>query len=253
MALASWRADRRRHGHSDEEEKDDLRYGPRYQVHQAIARFALLGPESSAKTAVTLLASATHEHPEEAADFLKCLVLAEDQLQIGERFWGQWQMFADAFIAYSLGARADDERSDTAELLDVIMLGVEWKAETCEWTPLRGQSERIRHFFRQLPASARAISAFTALMNRFASEFLPASLPLLAEKLVVQSPEALLSRFTLMQLEQALSGLVYSGALEVRRDVSLRNATMTVLDCMVGAGSCAAFRIRDDFLTPLRS
>ncbi len=255
VSVASWRAERQRHrtGDGTEEEKDDLRYGPRYRVHQALARFALIGPESSAKAVVASLVAATHEQPKEAADFLKCLIVAEDQLQTGGRFWLFWEAFADAYIAHSLGARADDEHSDTAELLEVILLGIEWKADAREWKPLRGQSNRLRHFFQQLRASGRAVSSFTALVNRFASEFLPASLPLLAEKLAAQSPGGLLSRFTLMQLEEALSGLVYSGAVEVRRDPTLRSATMTILDCMVEAGSCAAFRIRDDFVTPLRS
>ena len=172
---------------------------------------------------------------------------------MGGRFWLHWQAFADAFIEHSLGARVDDEYSETAELLDVILLGIEWKAETREWKPLRGQRERVCQFFQRLPASARAISAFTTLANRFANEFLPASLPLLAEKLTAQPLSGLLSRITLAQLEEALSGLIYSGAVEIRRDPASRNAIMTILDCMVEAGSCAAFRIRDDFVTPLRS
>jgi len=255
VAVASWRAERQRHrtGDSAEEEKDALRYGPRDRVHQALARFALIGPENSARAVVALLIAATHEQPKEAADFLKCVIVAEDLLQTGGRFWLHWQAFADAYIAHSLGARADYEHSETAELLEVILLGIEWKADTREWKPLRGQSERLRHFFQQLPPSGRAASAFTALVNRFASEFLPASLPLLADKLVEQSLGGLLSRFTLMQLEEALSGLVYSGAVEVRREPALRIATMTVLDCMVEAASSVAFRIRDDFLTPLRA
>ena len=257
VAVASWRAERTRNrvgSRSDaDDEKDDLRFGPRLRLHEAVARFALVGPESSALAALAPLVAAAPEQAKEAADFLRCLIIAEDHAQVSGRFWLHWQAFADAFIAHSLGARADDEHSDTAELLDVILLGIEWKADAREWKPLNGQRERVCQFFQRLPASGRAASAFTALANRFASEFLPASLPLLAEKLAAQSPGGLLSRFTLMQLEEALSGLVYSGAVEVRRNPSLRNATMTVLDCMVEAGSCAAFRVRDDFVTPLRS
>ncbi|TSA32164.1 MAG: hypothetical protein D4R65_10010 [Verrucomicrobiaceae bacterium] len=255
VAAASWHCDVQRHrtGNSSDEEKDDLRYGLLHQVHHALARFTLIGPESSAKPVVALLVDAIPGQPQEAADFLKCLISAEAQLQTTGRFWLHWQAFADAYIGHSLGLRADDEHSDTAELLNIILLGIEWKTDTHDWKPLHGQRERILHFFEQLPASARAVSAFTAMVNRFASEFLPASLPLLAEKLVAQSPGGLLSRFTLMQLEEALSGLVYSGAVEVRRDPVLQSATMTILDCMVEAGSSAAFRIRDDFVTPLRS
>lgn len=257
LVVLSWRAERRGrrvavNGDNDEEE-DELRYGERHQVHQALARFALIGPDTSAQAVIASLVAAAHEEPKEAAEFLKCLIHSEDQLQTETRFWQHWQAFADAFQAHSMGATADEEYSETAELVSAILLGVEWKSDTHDWKSLRGHGAQVSEFVRKNLAGSRMISAFAGLVNRFASEFLPASLLVLAEMLSSRTSSGLLSNFTLMQLEEALSGLIYSGAVEVRRDPGLRNATMVVLDAMVEAGSSGAFRIRDDFVTPLRS
>jgi hypothetical protein len=44
---------------------------------------------------------------------------------------------------------------------------------------------------------------------------------------------------------------VYGTPLALKADPKLRDAVMAVLDHMVEAGSSAAYRMRDDFITPL--
>ena len=47
--------------------------------------------------------------------------------------------------------------------------------------------------------------------------------------------------------------VVHSGAPLVRQDAALRDATLVVLGRMIDAGSSRAYRMRDDFLTPVRA
>jgi hypothetical protein len=43
---------------------------------------------------------------------------------------------------------------------------------------------------------------------------------------------------------------VYGKPLELKREPAIRNAVLYLLDALVEAGSPAAFRMRDDFVTP---
>lgn len=55
---------------------------------------------------------------------------------------------------------------------------------------------------------------------------------------------------TVFILESLLQRHVYSRPLELKRDPTLREAILYVLDVLVESGSSAAFRMRDDFVTP---
>ena len=51
-------------------------------------------------------------------------------------------------------------------------------------------------------------------------------------------------------LEVLLQHYVYGRPLELKRDHHIRDAVLLILDCLVESGSSAAFRMRDDFVTP---
>ena len=55
---------------------------------------------------------------------------------------------------------------------------------------------------------------------------------------------------TIFILEVLLQRYVYGRPLEVKRDTAIREAVLYLLDALVDGGSSAAFRMRDDFVTP---
>ncbi|MBM3266566.1 MAG: hypothetical protein FJZ01_02865 [Candidatus Sericytochromatia bacterium] len=55
---------------------------------------------------------------------------------------------------------------------------------------------------------------------------------------------------TVFMLEALLRRHVYGRPLELKRETSVRDAVLFILDCLVETGSSAAFRMRDDFVTP---
>jgi hypothetical protein len=55
---------------------------------------------------------------------------------------------------------------------------------------------------------------------------------------------------TVFLLEVLLQRHVYGRPLELKRDQAVRQAVLFLLDTLVENGSSAAFRMRDDFVTP---
>lgn len=63
-------------------------------------------------------------------------------------------------------------------------------------------------------------------------------------------PDMLRESNTVFMLEILLQRHVYARPLNLKRDLALREAILYVLDMLVESGSSAAFRMRDDFVTP---
>jgi hypothetical protein len=58
---------------------------------------------------------------------------------------------------------------------------------------------------------------------------------------------------TVFMLEALLRRHVYSRPLELKSNSNLRDAVLLLLDTLVEVGSSAAYRMRDDFVTPIPS
>ena len=56
---------------------------------------------------------------------------------------------------------------------------------------------------------------------------------------------------TVFRLEVLLRRYVYGRPIELKRQRDLREAVLFLLDLLVENGSSAAFRMRDDFVTPV--
>ena len=56
---------------------------------------------------------------------------------------------------------------------------------------------------------------------------------------------------TVFYLESLLQRYVYGEPLRVKSDPKLRVAVLAILDSLVDSGSSAAYRMRDDYVTPV--
>jgi hypothetical protein len=253
VLVDAWRSDRVRHrSRGDDEDLDetvDLRYEERSAAVKLLVRFALDCPDSPSREFVGAIVDEALVYNDEAADFIKKLAYAEDCQSRGGRFWQIWQSFADAVLS----SAETFDFSQKHELIDALFLGIHWKPETCEWSPLSGEGRRLLALFRDLPPTPEVLSAFSRTAARFQSELVPIALPALAEKLSILQESNSIWPSTTLSLETILQGQVYSGSPQVRHDADLRNATLAILEILVENGSSAAFKMRDDFVTPLRA
>jgi hypothetical protein len=169
----------------------------------------------------------------------------DQQQQSSARFWLLWSQLA--------GAISLEPSPDALPVLRALFLEISWKEDTRIWKPLANHGDLLLALFEQLASNPHTLRSFALLAARFRDEFIPMALPALARKATGLSERRYLDQITMTSLEGILRGLVYSGAFEIRRKPDMRTAVLDLLDLLVDAGSSIAFKMRDDFLTPLRS
>ena len=251
VLLSTWQSTRvwRTQGSVEDDTGRDL-HTEELPLARALARFILSCSEESARLIITALVGAVREHSGKLAEFVEHLIFVEDHRPTpsGGRFWMLWQVVANA--AYE--QMSQDPGMKQTRLTRALFLEVSWKPETHEWRPLSGQGGQLLDHFQRLPPNDAAFQAFAATVARFRVEFIPRALPAIAEHLSRLSDRLFLDDTTMSSLESVLGSLIYGGASDVRRTPELRRATLSLLDSLIDAGSSAAFKMRDDFLTPLR-
>ena len=83
------------------------------------------------------------------------------------------------------------------------------------------------------------------------AEAMPEALILVADILSRgQTRQMLTNDVTLFYIETLVSPYVYGEPMRLKANPALRDAVLKLLDELVEAGSSAAFRLRDDFVTP---
>jgi hypothetical protein len=85
------------------------------------------------------------------------------------------------------------------------------------------------------------------------SSALPQAILEVERKLSAGVSAELLDDNAVFYLEQFLGRLISGGDSNIRADAPLRAATLVLLDAMVARGSSMAYKLRDDFLTPIPS
>jgi hypothetical protein len=215
-----------------------------------LVQFTLNQPAQEANEILEPVFSASSHLPEKAAEVVKWLVIRQGEQTPATTFWMLWQRFADGYLASSLPASADNEHSNSAKLLRELFLGDNW-GEARDWNPLHGEEQRMRGLFDRMPASQKGFEVYTYFLEKIGSPTLPDALISLAAKMPTTGGATLFSEITVFYLETILTRLIYGGNRRIRVETDLRQATMKLLDELVAAGSSVAYKLRDDFLTPM--
>lgn len=249
VLVADWRVDRRERRTSD---RRDFEFES--ECLRRVAQFSLRTATAEAVRIVEPLLGAVNDDPREVARFLEDLIVAEDAIEGASAFWGIWQAFADRVLSAQWLSRIDSRHSEGAELLRVMFLNILWKKDVRHWRRLDGAEMRIDDFVRRLPASALALAAYARFLHDIGERALPAGFVTVQNRLRGGDSEALLSHEgTVYYLGAILGRYVYGQPLALKENPAVRAAVIEVLDALVLAGSSAAFRMRDDFVTPLAS
>ncbi|MCA9078574.1 MAG: hypothetical protein KDA93_26345, partial [Planctomycetaceae bacterium] len=247
-----WGADRRRR-RRDSDRSDDRPHQIEPTINSLLERFVLQVAPEDAQSVLEPILAEVEQNPREVSWIVRGLTSAEDSLFRPANFWAIWEQFASRIRTSRLTENIDDSRYYSGdELMSAIFLGSWWKDEVRHWRSLDGYAERIHKLFLALPPSAVILDDYVRFLYHIGEQSLPYAFVHVASRLQAGSPMQMLSKDNaVFMLESLLRRFVYGRPLETKREKSIREAVLYVLDRLVEAGSSAAYRMRDDFVTPV--
>lgn len=96
------------------------------------------------------------------------------------------------------------------------------------------------------------LDAYCRFLYTLGGQSLPRSFVIVANRLQVGDAHQMLSKDnTVFYLETLLRRFIYSEPLRLKSNAEVRSAVLTILNQLVDSGSSAAYRMRDDFVTPI--
>jgi hypothetical protein len=200
------------------------------------------------------LLDAVSRHPSEIHWVVRGLTIVEDHEQNTQHFWFVWELFADSVRRANWLARIDDEYPTEEEMISAIFLGSWWKEEVRHWRSLEGHAHHVHALFEDLPPSSVVLDHYVRFLYHVGEQSLPEAFVRIAKRLQSGDAQRMLKKTnTIFMLEVLLQRHVYGRPLELKRDPVVRDAVLVLLDLLVENGSSAAFRMRDDFVTPASS
>jgi hypothetical protein len=245
--VEDWNVDRRERGMT---ERRDFEFES--ECLQRVSQFLLKLSAPDAVGVAEPLLSAVADHPREVAGFVEHLIAAEDATVGASAFWDIWHAFADRIQSARWLKSIDSQHSEGAELLRAMFLNIAWKKGVRHWRRLDGAETRVDAFVGRLPVSGVLLAAYARLLHDVGERSLPAGFVIVQGLLRDGNASAMLSHeATVYYLGAILSRYVYGQPLKLKEVPSVRTAVIDILDALVVAGSSAAFRMRDDFVTPL--
>jgi hypothetical protein len=214
--------------------------------------FLLRTPLTAASTILQPILDAVDRHPKEVGQILSGLVSAEDSRPNTAQFWSLWALFADKVRGAKWLSQIDREHATGDAMLSAVFLGSWWKEEVRHWRSLEGYAGHVHELFDALPVSSAVLQKYLRLLYHVGEQSLPEAFIRIATRLHQGDAQQLLARGnSIYLLEVLLQRCVYSRPLELKRRKELQDAVLFLLDHLVEAGSSAAFRMRDDFVTPI--
>ena len=195
---------------------------------------------------------AVSEHPKEVATFVEILVMEEERRVPNETcFWNIWQALADKIIDAPWTCEISSRHSFGVELVDRMLLKMYWRDGLRSWPHLDGHEQQVNAFTTHLPATSPVLLSFVYYLYKVGERALPEAFATVADRLQMGNPTQLLSDGNIVfYLDSLLQQYVYGQPLRLKSDPDLRVAILHILDHLVDAGSSAAYKMRDDFVTP---
>jgi hypothetical protein len=245
---AWWHADR----HDRADRRESRSHETEYALQKALAEALFRVSDANATTIVAPLRAAVEKHPEKVGSVFEDLTFREDRDPATERYWALWEMFAAQAANASWLPDVDSKYSEGKQFLTAVFLSSNWKEATRHWKSVTGHADEIHGLFERLPLSRTSLHRYLHFLYHVGEESLPQAFVRLHDKLRnANVAELLTERDSSFVLESLLLRYVYAKPLELKRQHDLREAVLFLLDALVETGSSSAFRMRDDFVTPL--
>jgi len=234
------------------ERHHDRNYEAEGTLKDLLQNFLVRTTSAAATNILQPILDSVDRHPREVQWILLGLISVEDRQPNTPQFWSLWQMFADKIRRAQWLGWIDGEHASGQEMISAIFLGSWWKDEVRHWRSLEGYAGRVHALFEDLPASSTVTDNYLRFLYHVGEQSLPQALVRLAKRLQQGEPRQMMRKGnTVFLLEALLLRFVYARPLELKRQGDLREAVLFLLDTLVENGSSAAFRMRDDFVTPV--
>jgi len=241
--------DRRRGRYAERPERN---YRTEATLTSLLEEFSLRTSADSALSIVRPIVDAIDRHPDKVYWILLGLIDVEDRQPNTPQFWSLWKEFADGVRRATWLSRIDDEHAIGAGMVSAVFLGTWWKEGVRHWRSLEGHAGNVHSLFEGLPPSSTVLHDYLEFLYHVGEQSLPEALMRVAKRLQQGDPQKMLMKGdTIFLLEVLLQRYVYGRPLELKRQRDLREAVLFLLDLLVEHGSSAAFRMREDFVTPV--
>lgn len=222
-----------------------------HATRQLIEQFCMRASDEHAAQVLGAMLNAVDRHPDEVWWFVQGLTQIEDKHPNTRHYWHLWQLFADQIKKAKWIGQVEPAHHPARQLLAAIFLTLYWKENVRHWRSLEGHSHRVHALFEILPLSGVALERYLAFLYHIGEQSLPDAFARIAQRLRKGGVEALIENTEAMfLLEFLLQRYVYGRPAELKADRRMREAVLYLLDTLVEGGSSAAFRMRDDFVTP---
>ena len=217
-----------------------------------IEQFVLRASLDIALNVLSPMVEAVAQLPGEVEKIVIGILHVEDVEPNTAQFWAIWKVFADRAVSAPWIDGIDHRHSSGAEMIHALFLGTQWKDTTKHWRSLEGHVQHIHNLFETLAPSACVMDAYIRFLYHVGEQSLPQAFVQIHKKAIAGDPRQLLGNSnTRYRLEVLLQRYVYSKPLLLKEKAALREAVLMLLDALIDLGSSAAFRMRDDFVTPI--
>ncbi len=220
-------------------------------ISDYIQQFAMRASDANAEQVLQPILEAVDLHPREVHYVIQGFTSSEDSNPNTAHYWFLWNLFAERVKRAKWLAHLDGEHPHGSEVLSTIFLTAWWKDSVRHWRSLEGHADNVDMLFDALPPVWIVLDSYVRFLYHIGERSMPAAFARIANALRSgNSADMLRESNTVFMLEVLLQRHVYARPLELKRDPALREAILYVLDALVESGSSAAFRMRDDFVTP---
>ena len=234
------------------EARHDRDYELEAKLQQLLSEFLLRTPTSAATQILQPILDSIDRYPSEVSRLVRGLINIEGHKPNTAQFWSLWQLFADRVRGAQWLVELDDEHAAGGELISAIFLRTFWKENVRHRGSLEGNAQHIHKLFEDLPQSSRVLDAYVSFLYQIGAQSLPDAFIRIGQRLQqADASQRALKGNTIFCLEVLLQRYVYRHSLKLKCKRELRNAVLFLLDILIENGSSSAFRMRDDFVTPI--
>jgi len=237
--------------HDGSPDHRDRNFHKEQAISDRIQQFVMRASNANSTQVLQPILEAVDQHPREVHNFIQGLTSSEDSNPNTSHYWFLWNLFADRVKRANWLMHLDGENPHGSEVLSTIFLTAWWKDNVRHWRSLEGYAHNVDALFEALPPVWIVLDSYVRFLYHIGERSMPAAFVRIANALSRGNHADMLGESnTVFMLEVLLQRNVYARPLDLKRDPSMREAILSVLDKLVEMGSSAAFRMRDDFVTP---